>query len=281
MVRKSLLVAALLALAMPLSAQEDHIWTSRRPDGQAPLGIINGRTLEKGEIVFTYRFSQFDSRGQWFEGDSIPVETTLEFYEVAPLTLSDKTHSVGVAFGSTDDLSIAASMTYGQVERAHLTDAGIFYVTGSEGVGDLELDLMYTFFNEGPYRAHVQLGGLLPTGDEGPMAETPFSAPGEESLPYDMRMGSGTFGVLPGATVSVQNDVASVGAQVLANLSLGTNDLGYAVGNSFEATAWGAYRVNDYFSVSGRVRWLSWNGIDGADPALDPLRDPGNGKSVV
>ena len=73
MVRKSLLVAALLALAMPLSAQEDHIWTSRRPDGQAPLGIMNARTLAKGEVQFSYRFSQFDSRGQWYEGDSIPV----------------------------------------------------------------------------------------------------------------------------------------------------------------------------------------------------------------
>ena len=276
MVRKSLLVAALLALAMPLSAQEDHIWTSRRPDGQAPLGIMNARTLELGEIKLSYQFSQFDSRGQWFEGDSIPVETTLEFYEVAPLTLSDKTHKLGVAYGATEDLSIAASMTYGQVERAHLTDAGVFYVTGSEGIGDLELDFMYTFFNEGPYRAHVQLGGLLPTGDEGPMAETPFSAPGEEALPYDMRMGAGTFALLPGATVQVQNDVASVGAQVKANISLGKNDLDYALGNSFEATVWAAYRLNDYFSVSGRLRWLSWNGIDGADPALDPLRDPGN-----
>lgn len=276
MVPRSLLVAALMAMAMPVSAQEDYVWTSHRPDGQAPLGVIGGRTLDKGEVEFAYRFSQFDSKGIWFDSDSLGLETTLEFYEVAPLTLSNKSHRLGIAVGAANNLTIAANMAYGSLQRAQLTGDGVFYVTESEGIGDLELDILYSFFDDGPIRAHLQVGGLIPTGDEAAMAETPFSSPGEEALPYDMRLGGGTFAVMPGLTVSVQNELASIGVQVKGNLSLGTNDLGYAPGNVIEATTWGAYRINEYFSVSGRVRWLSWAGIEGADPALDPIRDPGN-----
>jgi len=276
MVRKSLLVAALIAIAMPASAQDEHVWTSRRPDGHSPLGVINGRILDQGAVEFTYRFSQFDSKGIWFANDSLTLEETLEYYEVAPLTLSKKSHRLGVSFGAADALSIAANITYGQRERSQLTGDGVYYVNQAEGLGDLELDLMYAFYDKGPYRAHLQLGGLIPTGQESTTAETPFSTPNEESLPYDMRMGSGTFSVLPGLTVQAQNELATVGAQVKGNLSLGTNDLGYAPGNVFEVTGWGAYRLNEFFSASARIRWLSWNGIDGADPALDPLRDPGN-----
>ena len=276
MVRKSLLVAALMAMALPVSAQEDYVWSSRRQDGHAPLGVMNGRTLDRGTVEFTYRFSQFDSKGLWFGSDSLALETTLEFYEVAPLTLSNKSHRLGVSFGASDNLSVSANWTYGELERAQLTNTGVFYVTQASGMGDVEVDLLYSFYNSGPYRAHIQLGGMMPTGDEAIRGETPFSTPGEEALPYDMRMGTGTFALLPGLTVQAQNEVASVGAQVKGNFSLGTNDLGYAQGSQFEASGWGAYRINEYFSASARVRWISWNGIDGADPDLDPARDPGN-----
>jgi hypothetical protein len=39
---------------------------------------------------------------------------------------------------------------------------------------------------------------------------------------------------------------------------------------------WAAHMVNDYFSVSGRIQWQNWAGIEGGDPDLDPVRDPGN-----
>jgi hypothetical protein len=91
-----------------------------------------------------------------------------------------------------------------------------------------------------------------------------------------MRAGGGTWAVLPGLTLLAQNDVASVGAQVMGTFHFGTNGSGYSPGNTYEYTAWGAFKLNDYFSVSGRADYRRWDGIKGADPGLDPLRDPGN-----
>jgi hypothetical protein len=112
MVRKSLLVAVLLAIATPIAAQQEYVWTSKRPDGHAPIGVMNGRTLERGAVEFSYRYSQLSSRGVWLANDSLPLETTLEFYDVAPLTLTNQTHNFSVSVGATENLSFVANMVY-------------------------------------------------------------------------------------------------------------------------------------------------------------------------
>jgi hypothetical protein len=276
MVRKSLLVAVLLAIATPIAAQQEYVWTSKRPDGHAPIGVMNGRTLERGAVEFSYRYSQLSSRGVWLANDSLPLETTLEFYDVAPLTLTNQTHNFSVSVGATENLSFVANMVYSTREREQLTSGGVFYVNQIEELGDLSVTGLYSFINSGPYRAHVQLGALVPTGKEDVFGETPFSTPDAEALPYDMRPGAGTFALLPGMTVSVQNEVGGFGAQVSANMPLGENDRQFALGRSTMGTVWASYMMNRYFSFSGRVRWQNWAGITGGDPDLDPARDPGN-----
>ena len=114
MVRKSLIVAALMALASPLAAQEEYNWTSNRPDGHAPLGIFDGRTLGEGQVEFSYRFTQLNSKGVWFQSDSLPLESTLEIYEVAPLSLVNQTHIFAIAVGATENLVMAAALARGE-----------------------------------------------------------------------------------------------------------------------------------------------------------------------
>jgi hypothetical protein len=276
MVRKGLIVAALMALASPLAAQEEYNWTSNRPDGHAPLGIFDGRTLGEGQVEFSYRFTQLNSKGVWFQSDSLPLESTLEIYEVAPLSLVNQTHIFAIAVGATENLTFSANIDYSTRQREQLTADGIFYVTKAEELGDLKINALYTFVNSGPYRAHIQIGGLIPTGEASVVAETPFSSPDTEELPYDMRPGAGTLALLPGMTVQVQNEMASVGAQIKGTIPFGRNDRRFSIGNRYQATGWAAYRLSEYFSVSARVKWQKWTGINGADPELDPLRDPGN-----
>lgn len=275
MLRKSLLVATLLLVASPLYAQEDYVWTSKRPDGHAPVGILNGRTLEVGEAQVTYRFRQVNHKGVWFENDSLFTSTTLEFYQVAPLTLSNQMHQVSGAYAVSDKLTLTASWTFAQLQREQLTDGGVFYVTDVDEPGDVEVSGLFNFYDQGPYRAHLQMGLVLPIASATSKAETPFST-GRDPLPYDMRMGSQTFGILPGVTFSVQNEAGSVGAQANAEIHFGTNDHDFREGNRYMATGWAAYRAGDYFSVSARVRWENWGGIHGQDSRLDPTRDPGN-----
>jgi len=277
MVRKSLLVIMLLAVASPLAAQqEEWVWSAKRPDAQPPFGVTEGRMLEAGKLELTYRFTQLNSKGVWYQGDSLTTTETLDFYAVAPLSLENMTHEVGIAYGATEDLTVTARINYSQRRREQITVGGLFYVTDANNLGDLEITGLYNAYRQGPYRAHLQLGALIPTGTSDVQSETPFSTPNPEALPYDMRPGAGTFAVEPGLTAEAQNEVGSVGAQVRAVIRFGTNSLDYSLGNRYDTSLWAAYKINDFFSVSARAHFMKWNGIEGADPALDPARDPGN-----
>ena len=276
MVRKSLFVAAFFAVALPLSAQEEWTWTADRPDGHAPLGVVTDRVLEIGKVEFAYRFSQLDFRGVWFGEDSLTTDETLEFYEVAPLSLTNQNHNFTVSVGATEHLTFMASMDYSMRSREQFTDGGVFYVTEADELGDLSLTGLYSIFDEGAYRAHIQLGALVPTGQDDVRRETPFSSPDEEALPYDMRPGGGTFALLPGISAQVQNEFGTVGAQVRGSIPFGTNNRDFTPGSTVHATGWAAYKINDFFSASARFSYQKWSGITGGDPDLDPARDPGN-----
>jgi hypothetical protein len=279
--RKSLLIAMLLAVASPLAAQEERVWSSARPDAQPPIGVQAGRLLDAGQVEFNYRFKQMDSRGVWFANDSLTVDETLEFYPVVPLSLENLTHEIAVAYGFSENLTLTGNIGYSQRRREQLTEGGLFYITDADELGDLEVTALYKAFEEGPYRAHLQLGALIPTGAEDVRAETPFSTPGTEALPYDMRPGAGTFAVEPGLTIAAQNEFATVGVQFMGVLRFGTNSLDYGLGNRYDGNVWAAYRLNRFFSVSARAHYLKWSGIEGADPELDMSRDPGNGTYFV
>lgn len=274
MVRQSLLVLAALLVAVPLSAQEEHTWTSHRPDGHAPFGIRADRTLAEGEIQVSYRFSKLDDRGVWFDNDSLRLSETLDFYDVAPLTQDNLSHEVEVAYGVTEDLTVLGRVRYHQLEREQLTVDGLLYITEADALGDSEVAAMYNVFRSGPYTANVRAGLSIPTGKEDVTAVTPFSAPGEEPLSYDMRPGAGVFAALPGMTAQVQNEFGTVGAQVEGRIHFGTNDSGYTPGDRLAFTAWAAYRMSDAFSASARLDYQTWTRVEGEDPALDPLRDP-------
>ncbi len=217
-----------------------------------------------------------DSKGVWFQNDSLTVDQTLDSYPVAPLSLANMTHEVTIAYGFSENLTLVGDIGYSQRRREQLTEGGLFYVTDANDLGDLRVTALYKAFEEGPYRAHLQVGALIPTGTSDVQAETPFSTPGKEALPYDMRPGAGTFGVEPGMTIEAQNEFGTVGVQFTGLLRFGTNSLDYGLGNQYEGNAWAAYRMNKFFSISARAHYLKWGGIDGADPALDMSRDPGN-----
>jgi hypothetical protein len=265
MVRKSLLVVVLLAIAAPLAAQDEMVWSSRRPDAQAPFGVVGGQLLGDRQIQVTYRFSQMASKGVWFDGDSLSLETTLDFYHWAPRRLTATQHEVELAYAPMADLTVLARLGYQQREREQYSEDGVLSVASADDLGDLEITGLYGVYDEGPYRAHLQLGATVPTG------ATEARAIDGSALPYDMRAGSGTFAVTPGLTMATQNDAGSVGAQVTGTFHLGTNDIGYAEGDRFNLNVWAAYRANSFFSVSARVAYQNWKRIEGADPELDAV----------
>lgn len=277
MVRKSLLIVALLAIASPLGAQEEVVWSSKRPDAQAPLGIRDGRTLETGQFEFTYRYNRLSLNGVWFDNGMLSPDFTAEFYQVVPVSLLSETHSVGLAFAASPSVTFSANLGYALNHREQITgDGQFYYITEANKLADLELASLVRVYDSGPYRAQLHLGARIPTGPTDIEGETPFSTPGEEPLPYDMRPGAGTFAAMPGLSLMAQNEFGTVGAQLMGTIFLGNNDRDFAPGDRMELNAWASYRANAYFAFSARAAYQTWGAIDGADPALDPLRDPGH-----
>ena len=70
---------------------------------------------------------------------------------------------------------------------------------------------------------------------------------------FGMQLGSGTWDLLPNITYTgVKNDW-SWGAQVNAAIRLeDKNDSGYRLGDTFQTTAWGGYKITQWLSTSVR-----------------------------
>jgi hypothetical protein len=277
MVRRSLIAAALWVVASPLTAQvepEQHVWTSGRPDSEAPIGVYGARTLEAGALQLTYHYKQENSRGVWFATDSLPLATTLQLYTVAPLTLSNITHSVTGSYGVSDRLTVSATAEFSLIEREQITNGGVLYITGIEALGDLTASALYEVVRQGPYRLNFSVGALLPVGQARTYADTPFGA--DQALPYDQRPGGGAFAVMPGISGQMQNEVGSIGAQFKARIYAGEGKLDFTPGDRYQADGWAAYAINSVLSVSAGLRWATWGRLEGADPQLSPTQDPGS-----
>lgn len=278
MVRRSLFVAALLAVATPLAAQqeeEQYMWSAARPDAEAPIGVFGARTLSMGEMQVSYQFTQMNSMGVWTANDSLPLVTALQLYPVAPLTHSQQTHKATFSWGLTDRLTLIGTAEFSFLEREQITNTGVLFITRVEELGDITASALYEVHHEGPYRMNVSFGTVLPVGKSRTYAVTPFSGGAEEALPYDMRPGGGAFAIMPGIAGQVQNEVGSVGATFRARIHLGEGVTDFTPGDRYEANGWAAYRFNDALSLSGGLRWQMWGRLEGADPQLDVTRDPG------
>jgi hypothetical protein len=278
MVRKSLIVAALVAFSSPLAAQEEWVWSADRPDGAAPAGVLGVRTLETGELHLEYRWVQNNYQGVWFGKDSLDLSTTLQLFEVAPLSLSDIRHTAQVSYGVSDNLTLRARGEFAFIEREQLRDDGTYYITSTSALGDVYADLTYNVIRSGPYRLDVNAGAIIPLGKSTTYAVSPYSQPAEEATPYDMRPGAGSFGIYGSVSADAQNEFGSVGAQFKMRTYVNENSRDFTLGDRYEANGWAAYVLNEHFSISAGVRWEKWARIDGSDPFLGsvPMRDPMN-----
>jgi hypothetical protein len=131
---------------------------------------------------------------------------------------------------------------------------------------------LYTFYRDpsGKHRLLFNGGLSIPTGS---INQTHNGINRHE---YMMQLGSGTLDLIPGLTYLGETENWSWGAQTLATLRTGRNDVGYTLGNRLKANAWASYRLKDWISPSVRLEGQLWGNIRDRDPTLDPLEDPTN-----
>jgi hypothetical protein len=255
----------------PLDDRYSHL----RPDGHAPIGVMTDHAHHAGEWMMGYRYMWQHTDGLQQGRDNLSVGALFDtvapngdHYTVAPLEMDMHMHMLELMYAPTDWLTLMVMTGYmemsmdmygsghhgghggghggeehGPVHRQHFTHE-------SSGWSDTSLTALFTLFDAHRQTVHLDLGLSFPTGsvDE--------KVSGDTFTHYGMQLGSGTYDLLPGITYLGQCDRVSWGAQYSAILRLEEeNDSGFRFGNVHQVTAWTAYRLCDWASVSGRIAY--------------------------
>lgn len=255
-----------LLLATTASAQP---WTSHRPDGHAPIGVMADHTHGAGEVMLSYRFMYMDMAGSRVGTDGVDDEAVVSpagsDFLVTPTEMPMQMHMVGAMYAPIDAVTLMAMVPFLSNEMDHLTRMGGTFTTESGGLGDVKVAALVRLAAPGRTRFHATLGVSLPTGSIDETGDTPMGD--DQQLPYPMQVGSGTVDLQPSLTYLGQSDQFGWGAQAQGTVRLGQNERDYALGNRVGGTLWGSVLVGDAFSLSARLDGETWEDIDGADPA--------------
>jgi len=243
-------------------------WSTGRPDGHAPIGVMADHVHHKGEMMFSYRYMNMYMEGNRDGTDSVGRQEVLDTFMITPTWMTMEMHMFGLMYAPTDRLTVSGMMPFVRKEMKHLTRTGVNFKTRSTGPGDFRLNGLYSLLERGWHRLHLNAGISFPTGSITERDSTPMGP--KTLLPYPMRNGSGTFDLLPGATYLGQTPRWSWGAQTIGTVRLGENDHDYSLGDRVDATAWGARKWASWMSSSLRVRFDYWKNVDGHDKRLPP-----------
>jgi hypothetical protein len=249
------------------------MWTPDRPDAVAPLGVFADRTLPSGRGELGVQYARLSQEGIRLGSEFQDVVELFDLFDIVPFAATTEGYFVRGALGVSENLTLAARAGFLMRTREQLTQDLTYFVLESRGISDVEVQALYGLYAEDGVRAHLHLGATVPTG-------TVTASDGvdelreEGTLPYDMQLGAGAFGVTPGLTAQIMNESGSVGGQITATLFFLEKE-DWRLGDRLEGNVWAAYQLSRHFSASARVHVLSFEGIEGFDPELDPARDPG------
>jgi Protein of unknown function (DUF3570) len=120
------------------------------------------------------------------------------------------------------------------------------------GIGDVSMYAMFKLFDNGTHHVHITPGFSAPTGDVNIQLQRNHKVDGG-FIHYGMQLGSGTWDFKPSLTYTGHIDQFSWGAQANGTVRMeGQNESGYALGDLFQATAWGSYSLTDWLTASVR-----------------------------
>ena len=258
---KRILILSVYSLILVATTSGAETTTSR-PDGHAPIGVMRDHVHKQGEWMLSYRFGYMHMAGNRSGDSQVSTKTVLRDYMVAPTEMQMLMHMFGVMYGVTDQLTVAVMSGFADKEMNHTRRNNTTFILENDGVTDTQINALYQFYDDGTNKLQFNAGLSLPTG------ATDDTAPNGGIFAYPMRLGSGTYDLLPGINYRGRCNDWSWGGQVNFNLPIGRNNRGYSLGNRYQLTGWGTRQLNDMFSVSLRLDGQIWENIDGRDRAL-------------
>lgn len=242
------------------------------------IDVLGTHTHLAGEWMLSYSYMFMKMDGNRDRTRRKSVSDVHKDFKVSPTEMSMQMHMPMVMYAPTDDLTLMAMLPIIRLSMDHKTKSGIRFTTKSEGVGDLKVEALYTFYR---YRTWQQrfifhAGLSFPTGSIDEKDDTPLGL--NQKLPYPMQLGSGTYDLHPGITYIGQTENWGWAAEFIPTIRPGRNSNGYRLGNRYHLGARLIRKLTDWLSTSLRLDGQIWGNIHGADRDLDrtlaPTADP-------
>jgi len=259
----------------------------------APAGVMSAHMLGgAGEWMIGYRYMYGRQAGDMLQGndpvsDSHILASTAncggsQCY-VAPDEMIMHMHMFNIMYAPTDWLNLMLMPTFVDMSMgmrslegapspgtagtssitnyAEVVHSNHEHMTG--GLGDTNISALFKLYDNGRHHLHLGLGVSAPTGDVSIKLRRTHS----EDLGlihYGMQLGSGTWDFTPSLTYTGQQNKWSWGAQLRGIKRLESqNEVGYRLGDMFQSTAWGSYKLLNWLSMSVRGVYTSQGSIHG------------------
>lgn len=252
-----------------------------------PFGVMGSHMHRAGEWMISLSIMGSGMGGLLNQTTPITADQALNDFAMVPQSMLMGMPMLGVMYAPSDWLTLMAMVPGMGMNMSHIGHESHMHTmqaTGttpanmtSGGLGDISLSALVGNWQFENHALHLNLGLSLPTG------AIDLSQPGMNSstpqvLPYPMRLGSGTWDLLPALTYTGHAGPWCWGLQPGGTIRLGTNSLNYKLGHRFAGSTWLGYRINDWLSTSLRLHGQLWGNAEGADARLDkamiPAADP-------
>ena len=244
------------------------------PDSHAPAGVMYEHLHRQGEWMVGYRamFQRFDDLRHG-GSDVSAGDLGARGYSLAPTSMTMTMHMLDIMYAPSDDLTLMLMPQYMTMDMSmspvgdanhdghggHGTPAN----TASHGhdvsaLGDTVLAALYRLARVANHEVIGTLGVSAPTGD------VHKKNPDGTFMHYGMQIGTGTWDLLPSLTYLGRHGALSWGSQAGAALRLEDhNDSGFAFGERYHLSGWGAWRFAPWISASVRLQYTKEGDIDG------------------
>lgn len=287
-----------------VTSQESRHNHGSRADEIAPAGLMFPHVHQKGTWVLDFRYMGMNMSGLlngsksmgtyealWFPqfdpsvsmptgslltgGPSIPQTSANGYrYMSVPKTMLMESYMSSAMYGLSDDTMIMFMVPVLRNQMMMETSNFDSSQMKSAGVGDISFSATHRVFQRNKHEFFLNFGISLPTGSIDQRDWMPMM--GDQKVPYNMQLGTGTINYLPGIGYTGKSDRFSWGFGANANLRSSKNENQYRFGNIYDLSSWIAYSIFSWTSISIRVQANYWENVKGRDSSLDPKMDPQN-----
>lgn len=235
-----------------------------------PINVLGSHTHLKNDIMVGYRYMYTDMSHNQDGTHEVSEEEVLSQYPVVHTRMAMQMHMLEAMYAPSDSITLEAMVPFSDIWMDHLDRTGERSRASSSGLSDVGFMGLFNVVGNPRTLGHrlvINAGFTAPTGsvDEGQNGRR---------YEYALQLGSGTWDLKPGLTYLGNSDLFSWGAQALGTIRLGENEHDYRLGNGYRVSGWVQAKVFDWFGPSARLDWHGWEDIHGADPQLNPNRNP-------